>query len=425
MMRGLARHEPSTGTVEIPREPRASMYWLDVNEERQLRAVTIAEGSRLVFGSRPPSHVILNDPTVSSMHCAVRCTDGRLFVEDLGSRNGLFVGSARVRQAELEPGSFFVLGRVSVVVRRDESTPDASDVEEPIPGLIGSAPCMLRLAKEVRRMAQLSFPVVVRGETGSGKELVARALHDLGPRAQQPFVAVNAAALPRELAEAELFGHERGAFTGAHVRRAGAFLDAQGGTLFLDEVGELSHEVQVKLLRVLEQREVRPLGSSMNIAIDVRVVAATWAPLERMVQEGRFREDLYHRLAVATVCVPPLRERRADIPRLAERFLREREADVGHKTLSPSALACLLGEGWSGNVRQLRNVVTRAAVVSEGEMIGSSDVSRALRDVPTNRTRMSGPAARALVAACDGKIALAARRCGVPRSTFRGWLEEA
>ena len=182
--------------------------------------------------------------------------------------------------------------------------------------------------------------------------------------------------------------------------------------------------MQVKLLRVLEQHEVRPLGSGATIPVDVRIVAATWAPLERMVQEGRFREDLYHRLAVATVCVPPLRERRADIPRLIDHFLRERRADVGHKTLSPSALACLVGEAWSGNVRQLRNVVTRAAVVAEGEVIGGSDVARALRDQPTTRTRMSGRAARALVAACDGKIALAARRCGVPRSTFRGWLDE-
>jgi transcriptional regulator with PAS, ATPase and Fis domain len=424
-MKGLCSREPCTGTVEIPREPAASTYWLDIHERSETRAVTIADGSKLVFGSRAPSDVILDDPTVSSVHCRVRCEKGRLFVEDAGSRNGVFVGSARVQRAELGPGAFFVLGRVSVTVRSKDDVVSSQEAEPPIPGLIGSSPCMLDLGRQVRRLAQLSMPVVVRGETGTGKELVARALHSLGPRASKPFVAVNAAALPRDLAEDELFGHERGAFTGAHARRLGAFLEAQGGTLFLDEVGELDLDVQVKLLRVLEQREVRPLGGAVTYAVDVRLVAATWSPLEHMIQEGKFREDLYHRLAVATVSVPPLRERRGDIAALAEHFLRDRQEELGPKSLSSRALACLMAAPWSGNVRELRNVMTRAAVISSGEVIGTSDIAKAMQEQPAVRTRMTAQAARALVIASDGNIARAARRCGVPRSTFRGWLGES
>lgn len=422
-MRGLMAREPSTGTVEIPRDPGAPLYRLDLSEGAQRKTLTIAEGMRLVLGSRAPCDVIVEDPTVSSRHCRLACSDGRLTVEDLGSRNGLVVGSARVKRAELGPGSFFLAGRVLVAVRAGDCASTSGEVE-PLPGIIGRSEPMLQLARDVRRLACLRFPVVIRGETGSGKELVARALHQMGPRAEGPLVAVNAAALPRELAESELFGYERGAFTGAYGRHEGAFVQADHGTLFLDEVGDLSPEIQVRLLRALEQSEVRPLGGSKATSVDVRVIAATWAPLEAMVVHGRFREDLYHRLAVATVIVPPLRDRRVDIPDLARHFLREATSDADTKTLSIGAIARLVAERWPGNVRQLKNVVTRAAVASSGEMIGSEDIAKCMGEQPVAGQRMTRRAARALVAACGGSVSAAARRSGVPRSTFRGWIGE-
>ncbi len=215
-------------------------------------------------------------------------------------------------------------------------------------------------------VAPTSTSVLVCGESGTGKELVARALHELGPHPAGPFVAVNCGALPRELAESELFGHERGAFTGAAVRRAGWFEEASGGTLVLDEIGELPLDLQPKLLRVLETGRLRRVGGAGEIPVRVRVVAMTLRNLEGEVARRNFREDLYYRLAGFCVRLPPLRERRGDIPILAGHFLREIAAEVGPRQLEPAALAALTTASWPGNVRELRNAIRRAAILTAG-----------------------------------------------------------
>jgi transcriptional regulator with GAF, ATPase, and Fis domain len=231
-------------------------------------------------------------------------------------------------------------------------------------GIVGDDPTLKATLARAALVAPTGTPVLVTGESGTGKELLARALHDLGPAPQGPFVAVNCGALPRELAESELFGHERGSFTGAAARRAGWFEEASGGTLVLDEIGELPLELQPKLLRVLETGRLRRVGGTGEIAVRVRVVAMTLRNLEAEIQKRAFRADLYYRIAAFPLRLPPLRERRADIPVLAAFFLREVVAEVGHRELSAAALAALSAASWPGNVRELRNVIRRAAILA-------------------------------------------------------------
>lgn len=243
--------------------------------------------------------------------------------------------------------------------------------------LIGSSPAMQRLREEIRRLAPIPSPVLILGESGSGKELVARDLHALGADPKQPFVALNCAALPENLVESELFGHERGAFTGADRQRKGAFERAGRGTLFLDEIGELPLAAQAKLLRALENREITRVGGDRTVAVEARVVAATHRDLERAVEEGTFRRDLLYRLNVHVIRVPPLRERLSDVPELVEHFLTQLCARFGmrKKRVSPDALAALCRYRWEkNNVRELRNAVERMLIASDGEVIEVDDV---------------------------------------------------
>jgi two-component system nitrogen regulation response regulator GlnG len=233
-------------------------------------------------------------------------------------------------------------------------------------GILGEDPALREALARAVLVAPTMMTVLVTGESGTGKELLARALHELGPNPRGPLVAVNCGALPRELAESELFGHERGAFTGAAARRAGWFEEASGGTLVLDEIGELPLDLQPKLLRVLESGRLRRVGGSGEIAARVRVVAMTLRDLEGEVQRRNFRADLYYRLAGICVRLPPLRERRADIPLLAAHFLGEIAGEVGERQLDASALAALGAADWPGNVRELRNVIRRAAILTRG-----------------------------------------------------------
>jgi DNA-binding NtrC family response regulator len=218
--------------------------------------------------------------------------------------------------------------------------------------------------------------VLVRGESGTGKELVAQAIHHRSPRAKRPFVAVNCAAISRELVESELFGHEKGAFTGADARRAGRFEAAEGGTIFLDEIGDMAPETQAKVLRVLQERSFERVGGTKPIDADVRVVAATHRDLEAEVRDGRFREDLYYRLRVVEIEIPPLRERLEDLPLLVARFLDQVAERLGRerKPVSDAALARLARHPWPGNVRELRNVVEQAAVMASGDAIEVDDL---------------------------------------------------
>jgi two-component system response regulator HydG len=253
-------------------------------------------------------------------------------------------------------------------------------------GLLGSAPAFRAVLETLRQVAPTNAFVLLVGESGTGKELAARLLHDRSPRARGPFVAVNCAAIPESLLESELFGHEKGAFTGAAGRKEGRFERAHGGTLFLDEIGELSAAVQVKLLRVLQDGVIDRLGGTAPVQVDARIVTATHRELAAEVRAGRFREDLFYRLDVVTVRLPPLRERREDIPMLAAAFLR-RLAEANHRRVigfTPAAMAALEAAPWPGNVRELLHAVERAVILARGELVDVDDLPEGLR-------RTSGP----------------------------------
>ncbi|MBP7677019.1 MAG: sigma-54-dependent Fis family transcriptional regulator [Thermoanaerobaculia bacterium] len=286
--------------------------------------------------------------------------------------------------------------------------------------IVTADPAMKELLDLVDRVAPRDVAVLVTGESGAGKELVARRLHARSPRANGPFVAVNAAALPETLAESELFGAERGAFTGADQARAGRFEEASGGTLFLDEVGELPLALQSKLLRVLEERVVRRLGGSRDLPVDVRLVAATNRDLTRETEEGGFRQDLFFRLAVVVVNVPPLRERPDDVPLLARHFaerLAERHG-VPVPSLTDDALAALSAHAWPGNVRELRNVLERSVVVRGGAPIRTADLGLAPAAAPLDRAHREREALLAALRRTRGKREEAARLLGISVRTL-------
>ena len=249
-----------------------------------------------------------------------------------------------------------------------------------IPSLIGQAPAMQEVFRSIGRLARSSMTVLITGESGTGKELVARALHQHGPRANKPFVALNTSAIASELLESELFGHERGSFTGADARRIGRFEQADGGTLFLDEIGDMSTALQTRLLRVLAESEFYRVGGQTSVKVDVRVIAATNQDLARAVDERRFREDLYHRLNVIRINTPPLRQRRQDIPMLLGHYLEDaaQELDVPAKSLNSEAMEILQGYDWPGNVRQLVNATRRMTVTAPGGVIAAMDIPEEL-----------------------------------------------
>ena len=254
---------------------------------------------------------------------------------------------------------------------------DRVEREYSFENLIGSGPAMRQIFEMIQKVAETDLSVLVRGDSGTGKELVAQALHQRSSRKNRPFVPVNCAAISRELIESELFGHEKGAFTGADARRIGKFEAAHEGTIFLDEIGDMAPETQAKVLRVLQERSFERVGGNATIEVDVRVVAATHRDLETEVKEGRFREDLYYRLKVVELTLPPLCDRSEDIPALAERFLSQVAERLGRdkKTIDADALASVVRHPWRGNVRELRNAIERATVLCQGDTIGVGDLA--------------------------------------------------
>ena len=265
--------------------------------------------------------------------------------------------------------------RVDDVVATARRLIDRRELQEHT-GIIGESPAIQEVLVKIEQMAPVTSTVLILGESGSGKELVAKAMHHLSPRRGKPFIAVNCSALPETLLESELFGHEKGAFTGAAERRLGRFELAHGGTIFLDEIGEISPSVQVKLLRVLENRTFYRLGGTESIKVDVRVVAATNKNLKDSVSLGEFRDDLYYRLSVLIIDLPPLRERRSDIPLLVRRFIKElaKTHDRHFRGITPEAMQRLMAADWPGNVRQLRNLVESMVVLAPGSEIRAADI---------------------------------------------------
>jgi len=332
-------------------------------------------------------------------------------------------------------------GEVSRLTRRADGSLDFSDI-------IGGGPAMSRAMDLARRAADSNIPILVEGESGVGKELVARAIQGAGERGGRPFITVNCGAIPENLVESILFGHEKGSFTGADQRHAGKFMEADGGTLFLDEIGELRADLQVKMLRALQEGEVDPIGSKKPTKVDVRVISATNRDLSQLVAEGTFREDLYYRLNVFPIHVPPLRQRTEDIPALVERFIGIYAASEGKtvRTIDDEAVNLLSTYDWPGNVRQLENTVFRAVVMCDGEWLSVVDFpqiaqaqgvsapeadqidiaepaegsvttaddagkGRPLKDIERDAIRLG-------LQRCDGQMSEAARQLGIGRSTL-------
>jgi two-component system response regulator HydG len=255
--------------------------------------------------------------------------------------------------------------------------------------LIGASPAMRDIFAMIRKVAHSRSSVLITGESGTGKEVVARTLHYHGARAHKPFIPINCTAIPEGLLESELFGHVRGAFTGAHTSKRGLFEKADGGTLFLDEIGDMGAVLQGKLLRVLQDREIRPVGGTQSVRVDVRIIAATNKDLSHEIEEGRFREDLYYRLNVIPIHIPPLRERTEDIPPLVAAFLR-RHADGERRRLTPAAMERMAAHPWKGNARELENAIERALALCENEEIGSDDLPLELSE-PASGARVADP----------------------------------
>ncbi len=402
----------------------------------------------------------LPDPSVSRLHARVFRVGQQYFLADLRSRNGTHADGQRITQLCLEDGRMFQVGPFRIHFHRpvsasgageeptvsgsggfDSARPESlpvprrtsgpsSTVEAPF-GLIGRSAHVKKLIGTIRRVAASDVPVLIEGETGSGKELVARGIHDASVRMDRPFVVVNCGAISPELIESELFGHERGAFTGATAQRKGAFELAHNGSIFLDEIGELPLALQPKLLRALEQKEVKRVGGNDLLLADVRILAATNRNLREEVARKAFREDLYFRIGAITVPIPPLRDRREDVAPIARHFL----LGMGDHTsanvpgLSPAALDALISHDWPGNVRELRNAIQRAVVMAEDGELTASDFSF-LRRAPTQgpepeiasglsrweqaeRTNILGELARQM-----GNKTKTARELGIAKSTL-------
>jgi transcriptional regulator with GAF, ATPase, and Fis domain len=344
---------------------RARKIRLEILSGPNLGMFAELPGDEVRIGTGHGCHVVLFDQAVSRHHLTLRAESEGLRVIDPGSRNGTLLDGVRVKDAFARPDSVLTFGNTTARLRLlDEYVDVPLSARERMSGLLGKSIPMRRLFTLIERVALTDDPVLIQGETGTGKELVAEAIHEESSRAERPLVVFDCSAVSPNLIESELFGHVRGAFSGAVGDRPGAFETAAGGTLFLDEIGELRLELQPKLLRALERLEVRRVGGNQVVRVDVRVVAATNRILADEVTHGRFREDLYYRLAVVTLDLPPLRERPDDIPLLVAHFERELGTRAGRNVqLPPDALATFAARAWPGNVRELRNAVARTLAV--------------------------------------------------------------
>jgi DNA-binding NtrC family response regulator len=355
----------------IPRLRRSASFRLRIERGAGPRTELLSGADRVCIGSSPEAELVIEDNTVSPLHCEIVREQDHYVLRDLQSEHGTWVGGVRVREAILPQEAYIDVGAASI------SFAPVSNAEAPslhpdkrFGGLIGESAAMRTVFARLARVADRGTTVLLEGESGTGKELAARAIHEQSARRDGPFVVVDCGSISRTLIESELFGHERGAYTGAMQARPGAFVRAHGGSVFLDEVSELDLDLQPRLLGVLERREVMPIGGSQPIPVDVRIIAATNRDLLRRVTMGAFREDLYYRLAVARIRLPPLSERVGDIPLLAHHFMREHAAREKVTSVVPTRelMRRLARQRWPGNVRELRNVVEQILAFGMDEL---------------------------------------------------------
>jgi transcriptional regulator with GAF, ATPase, and Fis domain len=353
----------------------------------------------VTIGAMEDNDLVVSDDTVSRYHCRIVQEDTGYVLVDLGSTNGTFINRVRIREAYLKPGCTIGLGNTEVKFHSaDEKVEIVPSRKEKLGRMVGRHVKMRELYAVLEKIAPTATTVVIEGETGTGKEVVAQTIHELSTRASGPIMVFDCGAVPDNLIESELFGHEKGSFTGAIMTRQGLFEMAHGGTLFLDELGELPLDLQPKLLRALEQREIRRVGSNKPIKVDVRIIAATNRNLEDEVRGGRFRQDLFYRLSVVRVFLPPLRERIEDIPLLIKHFLEasynKRPDGVVRVTgLSRAAMDLLQAYKWPGNVRELVNTVERAVSFAESELIEPRDLPETVRGEESAPRRPNSPSA--------------------------------
>ena len=410
----------------------------------QLRQIAGAEDGRrfsgtrerTVLGTGPTADFQLSDPTVSREHCEIVLAEGKVIIRDIGSRNGTFVNGVSIVAAHLTNGTIVRLGRTELVFEagRADTAVARNDVDR-FGLLVGQSKPMQAIFSFLEQVAASDVTVLIQGETGTGKDLAAQSIHNASERRDAPLLVVDCGAISPNLLESELFGHEKGAFTGADKAQPGVFESAHGGTIFLDEVGELALDLQPKLLRVLEQREIRRVGGANVIPIDVRIIAATNRDLGEEVKAGRFRQDLYYRLMVAQVTMPPLRERTQDLPLLVRALLEQMEARERGESLfaRQDFIAALYSHKWPGNARELRNYLARCLAMQQyvapailGEV--NDDANPVDVDVPLKELRerwlekFERTYLEKILLAHGDNVTLAARAAGLNRAHFHRLL---
>jgi DNA-binding NtrC family response regulator len=423
------------GTATLVRDPTAKPIAAVVRvlgAKAQPTKFRLSSGS-CVLGAAPDCDIVIDEKNVSRKHASLELAPQGVTVSDLGSRNGTFYLGQRFERMTLSLGAHVVLGAVEVAIEadKDQLTASLAYDADSYRGIVGVSANMRRIFAMIQRLEGSLVTTLVLGESGVGKELIARALHEGSSVGAGPFVAVNCGAVPRDLVSSELFGHKRGAFTGAVEGRRGAFELAHGGTLFLDEIGELPLDVQPVLLRALETGEIRPVGAEVTQKVSVRVVAATNRDLEAESRAGRFREDLFYRLAVVSLAVPPLRERREDIEPIARRVAQV----LGGGLLPSEVIEELKARSWPGNVRELRNAIqayTALGVLPDERKAESSSLDAAVSDfVDVSRPyaeqkdaltdRFTRAYLQALLAHTNGNQSAAAKAAALDR-TYLGKL---
>jgi two-component system response regulator GlrR len=361
-------HAGETRALISEREYSFHRFRCEVIDGPDRGAEQVSDAPEFVIGTATGNQLVLSDRTVSRHHCVITATPSGFRIRDLGSTNGTTLGGYRIEAAFLKPGAMIGIGTTMI---RFHSLPEK--IREPLSeegrygGVLGQSAAMRRIFAMLPRIAASDSTVLLEGETGTGKGLLADAIHQQSPRSQGPFVVLDCSAIPPTLIEAELFGHAKGAFTGAYMARPGVFEAASGGTVFLDEVGELPLEMQPKLLRVIEDRMIKRLGTVEPLQLNVRIIAATNRDLRQEVNRGTFRSDLFYRLNIVCLRIPPLRDRREDIPLLVSHFYK---LYTKNDDARPPAelLSALLRQDWPGNVRELRSAVERAVLMEDPEL---------------------------------------------------------